>query len=893
MDLGRSSYNKTSPTHMESDDTAAVIGDADTKEGYLQSLIIYDPNDVQAHTQLAELYAAEGKLEESVVVYEKILAMGHQSKKILLDASAICVRISETAESVQNTSQYAGKAIQLIQRLRIWNRGNYSNVALDILTDAYNAVVSRENTLLNPALVSEVMITASVKETMSRSYLHILLLRAILLTRDHKSAMTYVSSKRLCFSYDLRWLAFVRDTYDDIRAGLSDEDCSPLELLEQHLFIGARAALCSIHQNGSGYSNDVQEDIAALHALVEESDSDLPSGHNSKQAKKQWVKLRLEYVSQDLRCDIESALKSFQDASVKLTDLSSHRAMLQKLYNDVKLSISYCPEPPVAYSSCDRVSALSHILLPMLETIEFRLPSVEFVSQENHGVRGLINPDLVNDADKTVFIEDPWDFKRILNIASWHLSEGSIRKWLREVFPRLAENPQYTSRPTRFPRPTIADIEGYLLFCLTCRFIHARHFGAVSSTKEVLFATEILNIWRPSTRQIALWWTLLVKFGKSYPQQPYFSTTSSTLNDGDYYQAIHELRGLVRAPYSDRGSSTVARTRQTLDDHSRKVVFGLMGLTYARMTTSTLVGHSAAVDRTAEAAHYLRMSFEWENVKTMDAYQNVDSVLFVVYDESDRLVESHELQHVESTLTKMQQLLQARRENTEPRRIVPTPERLPNKRNTLYASYMKDTVLAAEPPARKPIVLEMSQSIESSKSATSHNHIATNADLSAVAMPEIAGFIDVPPPTTSLLEEMRTGQGEAGVRTISPSPEETSNAANPRTMSRFSRQLHQLESLKKGELLKKRFVPVRTKAVESERNPFLDSDSFLSDTAAELTGQGPELAWDGHDKVDDTFTGASMDDEVDELDTFSEQLEREAFSRLERQFAKLEALRSK
>ena len=53
-----------------------------------------------------------------------------------------------------------------------------------------------------------------------------------------------------------------------------------------------------------------------------------------------------------------------------------------------------------------------------------------------------------------------------------------------------------------------------------------------------------------------------------------------------------------------------------------------MGLTYSRMTFSTIVGDSTAVDRTAEAAHYLKLSLNWDDLKTLDVYQNVDSVLF-------------------------------------------------------------------------------------------------------------------------------------------------------------------------------------------------------------------------------------------------------------------------
>ena len=119
--------------------------------------------------------------------------------------------------------------------------------------------------VLNPELVPEIMTTALMEETLCRLELHILLLRTILQSRDYKRselttersykvlrgnlvtnsffrAWRYIHSRRECFSYDLRWFAFVRDVFCSIRERLDEDDEKQLVLLEEHPYVAARAA---------------------------------------------------------------------------------------------------------------------------------------------------------------------------------------------------------------------------------------------------------------------------------------------------------------------------------------------------------------------------------------------------------------------------------------------------------------------------------------------------------------------------------------------------------------------------------------------------------------------------------------------------------------------------
>ena len=99
------------------------------------------------------------------------------------------------------------------------------------------------------------------------------------------------------------------------------------------------------------------------------------------------------------------------------------------------------PDPPFTNSTYDRISSSLHILLPMLASLnpawmeqsnedaksspfqgapmdqhsdgpEFELPSLRDLFAKIPNAKSLINPCMLDTADKSVFVDDPWDFER-------------------------------------------------------------------------------------------------------------------------------------------------------------------------------------------------------------------------------------------------------------------------------------------------------------------------------------------------------------------------------------------------------------------------------------------------------------------------------------------------
>ncbi|KAJ3098508.1 hypothetical protein HDU97_003964 [Phlyctochytrium planicorne] len=226
------------------------------------------------------------------------------------------------------------------------------------------------------------------------------------------------------------------------------------------------------------------------------------------------------------------------------------------------------------------------------------------------------------EAERRSFVANAWDLERyhvddigviltlfrIVTIASWHVSTGRVRLWLREVFERMAEKPvsysTLSDRPIpRRPTPTIVDMEAFLIILIAQRMHQLVLEKFAANSGDILYLAA-LKSWKPSDLQRGFWNFSLTYFSKC-SQGPYLA--ANALSEHQYFQALHEIRGELR-PQS----------------RFQKIIFAYIGVTFADMVVAsherlTNIQESPmkiipAPNASAyvEALHYLTVLSNWD-----------------------------------------------------------------------------------------------------------------------------------------------------------------------------------------------------------------------------------------------------------------------------------------
>ncbi|KAJ1557446.1 hypothetical protein HK096_007243, partial [Nowakowskiella sp. JEL0078] len=84
----------------------------------------------------------------------------------------------------------------------------------------------------------------------------------------------------------------------------------------------------------------------------------------------------------------------------------------------------------------------------------FTLPSIENFRLEDHSqhpqflkesLYWILQRGGMHKVDEIALLSDPWDLKKVVLISAWHIQNGTMRQWLRKIFPRLPERPPMPS----------------------------------------------------------------------------------------------------------------------------------------------------------------------------------------------------------------------------------------------------------------------------------------------------------------------------------------------------------------------------------------------------------------------------------------------------------------
>jgi hypothetical protein len=119
----------------------------------------------------------------------------------------------------------------------------------------------------------------------------------------------------------------------------------------------------------------------------------------------------------------------------------------------------------------------------------------------------------------------PWDLHRydavkrrllmtrFLLVAAWRFTDGSLRKWLRKVFPSIPEYPAIKNLSTvQKPTLTIADMESFLMMLMIQRHQFIVNELGSETFGQVLFMSTFAT-WRPTKNHMAFWQSAIYHYG--------------------------------------------------------------------------------------------------------------------------------------------------------------------------------------------------------------------------------------------------------------------------------------------------------------------------------------------------------------------------------------------
>ncbi|KNC97667.1 uncharacterized protein SPPG_07134 [Spizellomyces punctatus DAOM BR117] len=600
-------------------------------------------DDFEATQTLASTYEHLAKFRSAVDFYEKAYKLRTHEKGLLLKVARLRLdiidpdpktRSEDTCDDQASRVLHLKRAFHCLKESRLEESGRISFEALPLLDRTYGLVAdSCPNILSQESLRQDFLAVASLNETRGRPALHVALLKALVRSNQRQAVAQYFIRARDGLRSSADWLLFALNHSSEFEMMFGR---IPILTMEVKLWLYAHYIRMALkdpevtEEKCVELLNEFDKSIKRLESL-------LPFG--DKPGPKFWYRIREEYASHATLLRGLSHFRSLKTSVQQASDLRRVRPQLQAAVRQWRLCISYRTEylEKKSYwtkTAASRLSLAAHNLLASLYCFTpawtlgtYSQPSTDIEADaENHlriGSRrkesnilphfSLVDfptertgqlfsllkwlSENLHEVDMTALDSEAADLGRFANVSAWHIRNCRLREILREVFPRLPESPQ-----TRSPRkglkavfrhrPTVADMEAFIMMLLIQRHMWCCSVLNASSVDEVTFLST-LDMWKPTREQEKFWRTALVMHGKQMYAGHYLF--GERLDEDDYYQAILEIRGAIRCK-----ASTSAEERQT-----PRQLYGTMGFLYSEMSKHNIV----VLD---DAKHYLNLYLEWD-----------------------------------------------------------------------------------------------------------------------------------------------------------------------------------------------------------------------------------------------------------------------------------------
>ncbi|CAG8664013.1 15388_t:CDS:10, partial [Acaulospora morrowiae] len=502
------------------------IGDLAQSEKFLLELLRVQPHHKEANDLLGTVYRRQGRLELALEFYERqekaALCDKNAPQIHALDAAEICIQLARKQSNETEIKKLVDKSLFWIERTRLANK-KYVPQAVQLLHKACDILIRHAERQSDkrgclkrrkgnaPAVVNSQWINDSMKEllTVEETFidpgLHVILTKAVLKLKDYQRAWKHVVQRRYNFVDNLEWNMFVKNTFQK-RAVTDNSKETSHETTEMIFFAYDNVVRLSLKFKSCDESGKL---VKQFSDLVNAWDL---SSQNVHQLEK-WTRYQQEYRSRSLRHDGYFQLKI---ASSDLSYFRSHKRLIKDLYQGV------------GENNLKEAGVL------------------KWLTRTLHHI------------DKIISIA-PYDLDRFLTVSAWHLENGVLRDWLRDIFPRLLDFPkvpkpelpidksqssssfrditslfvnvssgdqlgagfaQFLSRQdvkitnhSAVEPPTLVDVEFFLLMLLVQRHYHCVVEGGAETIGQILYL-EAKGHWKPSESQRRFWWTLLNLYGK-------------------------------------------------------------------------------------------------------------------------------------------------------------------------------------------------------------------------------------------------------------------------------------------------------------------------------------------------------------------------------------------
>ncbi|RHZ46291.1 hypothetical protein Glove_627g26 [Diversispora epigaea] len=615
------------------------IGNYSQSEKYLLELLRIQPHNQEANELLGTVYENQGRLKLALEFYERALCNKNASHNHAFVAAELCLKLIKKQKDEAEIKKLTDKALYLIERTRLTNK-KYIPRAVHLMNQIYSILVRHAERQSDKrgclkyrkgnAPASIKWIDNSVKEliTVEDTFIdpgfNIILTKAILKLPDYQRAWENIIQRRYNFVDNFDWNLFVKNTFPKLRSCVISDNSKELlhELTEMIFFACDNVVRLSLKFKSREEAGKLVKEFSELITNWE-----IPSSQNRHLLEK-WTRYQQEYQSRSLRHEgffrlnlASTDLTHYQSAGSKLAEKNQEH--LNNAYLNFKACLSFrretfrdptCPISHFIYLMCQRISDVSHQLLILLQCFDYEwinrsdmaLQILKTDTQDDDDVKqkfclpthkNLLGDlsqsvgkenfeefDLIKWLAKTIHKVDrialcaPYDLDRFLMVSAWHVENGVLRDWLRDIFPRLQDIlkiqeseiidesapfqdiysfftkvPSYEQLETNLtqllPRqkiiskievPTLMDIEFFLLILLIQRHYHCVIERKAETIGQILYLSTH-GCWKPRESHRKFWRTLLSLYGKNFQDKRVY--TNDVMSDEEFTQCLREIRG--------------------------------------------------------------------------------------------------------------------------------------------------------------------------------------------------------------------------------------------------------------------------------------------------------------------------------------------------------------
>ncbi|KAH6588467.1 hypothetical protein BASA61_005922 [Batrachochytrium salamandrivorans] len=543
------------------------LGHLKEAEDCLVRYLLLAPTSTEAYIALVEVYKQQGNFHLATLTCSR-MAQSTNSASHLTKAMCLYQSILEQT----GNPELLGLILDIINRLRICFKKEpiplqFATAIQELLEYLASPNAATLSSTDCASLLKEIVLISTLKQATVVSTLQIALLKYYSLKRDSQRVYALIESGYSLLCYCKDWLFNAKESITYVSKNTQTEPFQTAVFLKRISFqldIIYRTLFLSL-QN-SGVSDDLDELFNEYSRVIEESDHILPL-LNSMALQQTWTQIRMEHFARllFLKGLLYLRMDSNSVSSVSINEVN-HPPDSTKL--DIArrfFALSLAGSPPSSSnfeSSARLVDAILIIISLQYEDIIDIVPKktislgIPRKSLDIKTIQGLPSVSLsyIHDSfDELVskaLQHQPWDLDRFLMVASLYLYNRGLRKYLRQLFPRMPEDVLLPSSG-EFPKiksrmiVTVADMEAFILLLLLERQIHVQMMFQNNELEEKISVLEASarSIYKPSQIAVQFWIRMLVYFSDSRPETEYYTTL--LLPDVIARGIISELRGKI------------------------------------------------------------------------------------------------------------------------------------------------------------------------------------------------------------------------------------------------------------------------------------------------------------------------------------------------------------